>query len=168
LIGGYDADFPIERLEVIAACFGRADLLTRVESAIRNMIWASLATDACALPLCALLRYDAYQLIEHAGTLDLMRGMHREAIAVAAGLGLSLDEEAHWKVCYQQIEGATDTHAGLFQEMRRDLERLQRSDVDRLNGAVVVAGRRLGIPTPYNESVLWLIRSLERRDDGVQ
>ena len=168
LIGGYTADFPTDRLEAIAACFEKAQLLTSAEPAIREAIWGTLATDTCALPLCALLRYEAHQLVEHAGTLDLLRGMHREVVTVAAGLGLPFDEEASWETLYNYLEGATGSGAGIFQEMRRDLDRLQRSDVDRFNGAIVDAGRRLGIPTPYNEAVLWLIRAQERRDDGVR
>jgi 2-dehydropantoate 2-reductase len=149
-------------------CFEQAHLLTSVEPVIRQAIWGTLLTDACALPLCALLRYEAHQLVEHAGTLDLMRGMLREAVAVAGGLGYQVDQEARWQTLYNYLEGATGSGAGIFQEMRRDLERLQRSDVDRFNGAIVAAGRRLGIPTPYNEAILWLIRAQERRDDGVQ
>ncbi len=96
-----------------------------------------------------------------------MRAMHREIAAVGAALGFPLDEEARWRALCVQLEGATGPWSGIFREMRDDLERLGRSDVDRLNGAVVAAGRRFGIPTPYNEAVLWLIRAQERRDDGV-
>jgi 2-dehydropantoate 2-reductase len=167
LVGGYAPDPPAGWLEGISAALDVDGFVVRAEGAIRQAIWGTIATDACALPLCAILRHDAYQLTEHAGTLDLMRAMHREFAAVGATLGCPLDEEAHWGALCRLLEGATGPWAGIFQEMRDDLERLGRSDVDRLNGAVVAAGRRCGIPTPYNEAVLWLVRSQERRDDGV-
>jgi ketopantoate reductase len=30
-----------------------------------------------------------------------------------------------------------------------------------INGAIVDAGRRHGTPTPYNDTMVWLVRSLE-------
>jgi 2-dehydropantoate 2-reductase len=30
-----------------------------------------------------------------------------------------------------------------------------------INGAIVAAGERLGVETPYNNSMVWLIKSLE-------
>ena len=30
-----------------------------------------------------------------------------------------------------------------------------------LNGAVVEAGKRLNIPTPYNQAMVWMIKALE-------
>jgi ketopantoate reductase len=32
-----------------------------------------------------------------------------------------------------------------------------------INGAIVAAGRKLGIPTPYNESMVWMVKALEER-----
>jgi ketopantoate reductase len=36
-----------------------------------------------------------------------------------------------------------------------------------INGAIVDAGRRLNIPTPYNNTMLWLIHSLEETFSGL-
>lgn len=168
LFGGYTDDFPIARLEPIAECLDAVGFSAQVEANIREVVWHTLATDACALPLCAILSCEGHLLIEHAGTVDLMRAMQREIVAVANADGPALAEAGCWRSLYAQLARATDAQSPLFQEMRRDLRQHGRSDIDRLNGAVVAAGQRLGIPTPYNESVLWLIRAQERRDDGIE
>ncbi len=85
-------------------------------------------------------------------------------MAVANAQGWQLDEGDRWAV----LLGALESGEWANNPMRHDLDTRQRSDVDVLNGAVVAAGRRAGIPTPYHEAMLWLIRAQERRDDGVQ
>jgi 2-dehydropantoate 2-reductase len=47
--------------------------------------------------------------------------------------------------------------------MLQHVEAGKRTEVDALNGALVREGRALGIPTPYNESVVWLTKTVEGR-----
>lgn len=46
--------------------------------------------------------------------------------------------------------------------MLQHVEAGKRTEIDALNGAVVREGRRLGIPTPYNDSLSLLIKGLEK------
>jgi 2-dehydropantoate 2-reductase len=41
------------------------------------------------------------------------------------------------------------------------VEGRRRTEIEVVNGAVVDAGRRLNIGTPYNEAMVFLVRSLE-------
>lgn len=45
--------------------------------------------------------------------------------------------------------------------MLQHMEANKRTEVDALNGAVVAEARALGIPTPYNEAVTWLVKAME-------
>jgi 2-dehydropantoate 2-reductase len=45
--------------------------------------------------------------------------------------------------------------------MLQDIERGRRTEVDYLNGAVVSAAERLGIPVPMNEAIYSLVKGLE-------
>jgi 2-dehydropantoate 2-reductase len=45
--------------------------------------------------------------------------------------------------------------------MLQDVERKRRTEIDVIDGAIVEAGRRFNIPTPYNNAMLWLIKALE-------
>ncbi|HYF79958.1 MAG TPA: ketopantoate reductase C-terminal domain-containing protein, partial [Symbiobacteriaceae bacterium] len=44
--------------------------------------------------------------------------------------------------------------------MLQDVERGRRTEVDAINGAVAERGRDLGVPTPINETLADLVRSL--------
>ena len=45
--------------------------------------------------------------------------------------------------------------------MLQDIERHRPTEIDAINGAVVREGARLGVPTPYNQALLLLIKGLE-------
>jgi 2-dehydropantoate 2-reductase len=49
--------------------------------------------------------------------------------------------------------------------MLQDVEARRRTEIDVINGAIVEAGRRHAIPTPYNDTMVWLVRSLEETFD---
>jgi 2-dehydropantoate 2-reductase len=146
-----------DRLRRLAEAFSAAGIeLTTTPEVIRE-IWSKLALNVCTLPTSALLRFYAGQLIEHEGTLNLMRGLLREAVAVARAQEIALDEEERWTA----ITGLLQRASGAKASMLQDVEKGSRTEIDVVNGAIVDAGRRLGIPTPYNDAMLWLVRSLE-------
>jgi 2-dehydropantoate 2-reductase len=152
------------RLDRVVGLFKLAGIDTAATAEVRRAIWSRLALEACALPVMTLLKYPPGHLLEHDGTLKLMRGLLGETVAAARAQGLALDEEERRAA----LLGALERGEWAWNPMRHDLDTRQRTDVDVLNGAVVAAGRRAGLPTPYHEAMLWLIRAQERRDDGVQ
>jgi 2-dehydropantoate 2-reductase len=145
------------RLEHIAATIRAAGLDVTASTNVIREIWAKLALNVCTLPTSALLRFHAGQLIEHDTMLALMRELLRETIVVATAHGIALDEQERWEA----ITGLLGRAAGSKSSMLQDVERQRRTEIDVINGAIVEAGMRLGIATPYNNSMVWLIKSLE-------
>ena len=45
--------------------------------------------------------------------------------------------------------------------MTIDLAARMKTEIDHINGAIVAAGRRTGVPTPYNEAVVRLVKAKE-------
>ncbi len=150
--------------ERIAELLTSAGIETLPATDVVREIWSRLAVDACVLPVAALLRYSPGLLLEHAGTLSLMTALLREVVEVAVAQGIYLDYEERWSAINSTLEHATWKES----PMLRDMTAHGRTDVDVLNGAIVAAGKTAGIPTPYNQSVLWLLRAQETRDDGVR
>jgi 2-dehydropantoate 2-reductase len=146
-----------DRLGKIAGALRRTGFEVASTENVLGAIWAKLALNVCTLPTSALLRFTADQLVEHDGTLSLMRGLLHEAVAVANAQGAALDEAERWEA----ITGLLARAKGGKSSMLQDVERQRRTEIDVVNGAVVEGGRRLGIATPCNGTMVWLIRSLE-------
>jgi 2-dehydropantoate 2-reductase len=146
-----------ERLSRVAETFKAAGLDVMPTQTVLKEIWAKLALNACTLPTSALLRFYAGQLVERDSMLALMREILREVVAVIHALGVEIDEEERWN----SITGLLKRAANAKSSMLQDVEKQRRTEIDVINGAVVAAGQRFGIPTPYNQSMVWLVKSLE-------
>ena len=146
-----------ERLLRIADTFRAAGLEVTPTETVRTEIWSKLALNVCTLPTSALLRFYAGQLIEHEAMLDLMRALLRETVAVAQAQGINLDVDERWNA----ITGLLARAAKGKSSMLQDVERGRRTEIDVINGAVVEAGQRFNIPTPHNQTMVWLIKTLE-------
>jgi 2-dehydropantoate 2-reductase len=146
-----------DRLQRVAGAFNAAGIEVTPTPEVLQQIWSKLALNVCTLPTSALLRFYAGQLIQHEGTLNLMRALLREVIAVARAQEITLDFDERWEAITGLLERASGAKASMLQ----DVEKGRRTEIDVVNGAIVDAGRRLGIPTPYNDAMCWLVRSLE-------
>lgn len=146
-----------ERLEAIRAAFAGAGLDVTTSDNILKEIYQKLSLNVCTLPTAALLRFQAHQLVEHQGTLDLMRALLKEVVAIAKAQGIEMDEQERWEA----ITGLLKRAVGAKGSMLQDVEKGRRTEIDVINGAMVEAGARLGIPTPYNHAMVWMVKSLE-------
>jgi 2-dehydropantoate 2-reductase len=146
-----------DRLHRIVETFNAAGFKTTASDNVLTTIWKKLALNVCTLPASALLRFYAHQMVEHEGTLNLMAEILREAVAVAHAQKIPLDYDERWEAITGLLKRAVGGKASMLQ----DVENRRRTEIDVINGAIVEAGGRLGIPTPYNQSMVWLVKALE-------
>jgi 2-dehydropantoate 2-reductase len=146
-----------DRLEQIAHLLSDAGLDVTPSDDVLQQIWSKLALNVCTLPTSALLRFYAGQLVEHDGTLNLMRALLREVVDVAQAQGIALDFDERWTA----ITGLLSRAAKGKSSMLQDVEKGRRTEIDVINGAIVAASERTGIPTPHNQTMVWLIKALE-------
>ena len=146
-----------ERLHRVGKTLTDAGLDTTPSDSVLNVIWSKLALNACTLPTSALLRFYSGELIEHNGTLALMRALLREVVAVAQAQGFTVDENERWDAITKVLQGARTGKSSMLQ----DVENRRRTEIDVINGAIVAAGQQLNILTPYNHSMVCLLKALD-------
>lgn len=146
-----------DRLQQVVDTFNAAGLPTHASDNVLTTIWMKLVLNVCTLPASALLHFYAHQMVEHDGTLSVMREMLKEAITVAHAQNIPLDFDERWEAITGLLRRAVGGKASMLQ----DVENKRRTEIDVVNGAIVDAGQRLGIPTPYNQSLVWLVKALE-------
>lgn len=145
------------RLEAAVAAFRKAGIEVTPSDHILDEVWKKLALNVCTLPTSALLRFYANELNNFPETHALMRCLLREVVAVANAQGIALDEEERWEA----ITGLLSRAIGGKASMLQDVEAKRETEIDVINGAIVAAGKRLSIATPLNESMVWLVKSLQ-------
>jgi 2-dehydropantoate 2-reductase len=124
---------------------------------IRPHLWGKLIANAAINPVSALLgRPNGIVLTdEHAG--EVARSLAQEAATVANAMRIPLPFSDPWSYVREIVEQTAE----LDNSMLFDLRSGARTEVDFINGAVVSAGRRAAVPTPYNETLTALVKARE-------
>ncbi len=124
---------------------------------IRPHLWGKLVANAAINAVSALLDCNAGAIPRDPNAALLAEALAEEAAAVAAALKINLPFANPWTYVTEVIDVSTDAKSS----MALDLESGHPSEIDHLNGAVVAAGRRTGVPTPYNDAILRLLKAKE-------
>lgn len=148
-----------ERLARTADTFAAAGFETTRSERILDEVWKKLALNVCTLPSSALLRFLSHELVAFDGTKELMAALLREVVEVATAQGIALDYDERWAAITGLLEKAVGGKSSMYQ----DMEAGRRTEIDVINGAITDAGRRLGIATPVNEAMVWMVRAAEAR-----
>jgi 2-dehydropantoate 2-reductase len=147
-----------DRLARVAKEFTGAGIEVTSTPNVLKEIWSKLALNVCTLPTSALLRFYAPQLVQHDAMLDLMRSLLHEVVAVAQAQGIALDFDERWEAITGLLKRCGPNAKS---SMLQDVEKGRHTEIDVINGAIVEAGRRLNIATPYNDAMLKMTKSLE-------
>ncbi|MEW6274616.1 MAG: 2-dehydropantoate 2-reductase [Bacillota bacterium] len=146
------------RLERIAAVFSRAGLRPVLTDNIQGVLWTKLLVNVGINPLTALCRVNNGRLLEVPELTLLLERAVEEALAVARKKGIRpvVDDPLAY---VKEVARATGAN---ISSMRQDVERGRRTEIDVISGAVVREGAALGVPTPVNEVLTFLVKALEK------
>jgi 2-dehydropantoate 2-reductase len=152
------------RLAVVAHALKKAGFEVAQSPRVLEEVWKKLALNVCTLPTSALLGMFANELNQHDGTRALMKGLLREVAAVAKAQQIALDEDERWVAITSLLDRAIGAKASMLQ----DVEAARQTEIDVINGAIVAAGQKTGIPTPLNDAMVWLVRSFQEKYLGAK
>ncbi|HEX8806602.1 MAG TPA: 2-dehydropantoate 2-reductase [Candidatus Aquilonibacter sp.] len=141
----------------IADVLTHSGLRASVVYDIRPHLWGKLVANAAINAISALLDCETGEIIKNANAAHLAESLADEAAAVAASLKINLPFVSPWQYVTQVIEIGADSKSS----MAFDLESGHPSEIDHINGAVVAFGRRTGVPTPYNDAMVRLVKAKE-------
>jgi 2-dehydropantoate 2-reductase len=145
-------------LKTFSEILSQTGIQTKVSDEVVTEIWKKLALNVVSLPTAALLRFQAHLLAAHQPVLLVMGKLLEETVAVARAQGIELDYEERWDAILNVLKNAVGAKGSMLQ----DVEAGRKTEIDVINGAIISAGRRHKIPTPYNECMLSLVNAMEQ------
>jgi 2-dehydropantoate 2-reductase len=140
----------LTRVEQIAGLFNEAGLETKVATDVRSLVWGKLVINSAINALSAIYRVPNGWLVSNPETRALMTAAARETANVANALGITLPYTDPAARAIQVASATALNNSSTLQDILRGAP----TELDRINGAVIREGKRLGIPTPINEQLM--------------
>ncbi len=148
-----------QRLQAVAAALDRGGLNPEISDNVMGIVWSKFIHNCALNPLCALLDIRIGEIPMHEGADMMQTKCVEEALTVAAAKNIRL--------ATAEPLATIKAYTWKFSKpsMMQHMEANRLTEIDALNGAVVTEGRALGIATPYNEALTWMIkaRNAQRR-----
>ena len=151
---------PTDRLRRVASVFEGAGLAVDISTDIVAMMWEKLFVNVATGAWSALTGLPYGELSVHPEVERMAVATVAEAISVAHGLGIevtTIDPGEPWRRAWEGLP------AGFKASMLQSVEKGSRTEVDVMHGAVSAGGRRAGVATPINDTLLAAVHGLERR-----
>ncbi len=137
--------------------------------------WSKLAINAAFSGLSVVTGLTFGEIAKKRRTKKLALGILREAFAVATANGVVLDKmQGHdmqkllggrgfikTQISLALLPVAMKKHKKLTSGMLKDVLSGKKCEIDYVNGAVVEAGKRVGVPSPLCEKVVELVHGIE-------
>lgn len=151
------APAPLAEVERLADACTRAGMPTLAVADARGPQWKKLIFNAASNPVGALTGLTHGRVCENEALRRLVSGLIAEGLAVATAQGITGvgDVEA-------LIDHAADVAYDHKASMLQDVQARRATEIDFLNGAIVRFGREFGVPAPLNETIVALVKGVER------
>ena len=144
-------------LRTIREILTKAGFETKVSKDINSVIWSKLIINVGINALTAVTHLHNGMLIEDDGTHELLKNAVSEALRIAKRKRIKLVYDDPIQKCESVCKATTHNISSMLQ----DVLNKKRTEIDFINGAIVRQGKSLGIPTPVNEVLTRLVRTIE-------
>lgn len=148
-----------DRLDALVRTWGDAGFQVRSFADIDQMVWEKFLCNVTLSAPCAAFDVTVGQLMASPERWTVALGCAQEAhrLGVALGIRFGFDDPVEYVTTFS----ATIPEAS--PSMRLDHLARRRSEIDVINGQVVELSARLGLATPYNQTLCAVVRSREER-----
>jgi len=147
-----------DRTKELAEIFNTAGIKARLSDDMRKVMWQKMVWNCGFNAITALTGCSAAEVLLLKETREIVIKTMEEVIAVAAALGIEFDAGLPEKtIAHTEKQGEIRT------SMLVDMEKEKKMEIDGLNGAVCRKGDDKGVPTPTNDILYGIIKSINKR-----
>jgi 2-dehydropantoate 2-reductase len=143
------------RLQALFDALQAAGLQPTIVDDILSFIYTKLILNSAINPICAAMGIRVGEIPRTPGADELQTRVIEEALAVL--------QAKHIKLADPDIMGSIKAHCrAKFNKpsMLQHMEQGKQTEIGSLNGAIVRMGREIGVPTPCNEALTWMVQGI--------
>lgn len=147
------------RLQRVVDTFTNAGVEMHVSQNVDNLIWTKLMVNVGINAIGAITLITNGQILDFEESASIQAEVVKEGAAVAKAKGIEFMVDD----ILEYVRSISRSTYGNKASMRQDIERGDRTEVLSINGAIVEEGKKLGVPTPVNETLTKLVKTIEKR-----
>ena len=154
-----------ERVLEIRDLFSSAGIPCQLSKDIRRSKWEKMCWNCVFNPVTVLIDDKVSKALEHPEMMGVIRQIVGEVMAVSAALKVPLPADMADRVV-KWTQEIRDIHTSMYDDWKAG----RQTEIRNLNGYIVDQGRILGIPTPVNEALTAMIKTMtekERTGSGI-
>ncbi|WHZ14282.1 MAG: 2-dehydropantoate 2-reductase [Nitrospira sp.] len=148
-----------ERLLQIAEVFKQAGISCQLSEDIRKSKWEKMCWNCVFNPVTVLIDDKVAKALDHPEMMGVIRQIVGEVAAVSAALKVPLAPDMAEKVV-KWTQELRDIHTSMYDDWKAN----RPTEIEYLNGYIVRMGRELGIPTPVNEALTAMVKTVTERE----
>jgi 2-dehydropantoate 2-reductase len=152
----------MDEVTTLAGLISAGGMPTHALADARGAQWTKLIFNAANNAVGAITGLSIGALAEHPSLRVLVDGIIREGRQVADALGIELESDPG-----AMIDDAVLHAWGHRASMLQDVAARRHTEIAVLNGGIVAEGRRLGVATPLNETLVALVEGIELSWGGL-
>ena len=148
-----------ERVSQIAEIFKEAGISCQLSDDIRKSKWEKMCWNCVFNPLTVVIDDKVGKALDHPEMAGVIREIVGEVAAVSAAVKVPLAPDMAEKVV-KWTQELRDIHTSMYD----DWKARRPTEIDYLNGYIVRVGRELGIPTPVNEALTAMVKTITEKE----
>ncbi len=148
-----------ERLLAIRDLFTAAGIPCHLSKDIRRAKWEKMCWNCVFNPITVLIDDHVAKALDHPEMTSVIRQIVGEVAAVSAAMKVPLPLDMPERVV-KATQEIRDIHTSMYDDWKAG----RRTEIDYLNGFIVKKGRELGIPTPVNEALTAMIKTITEKE----
>ena len=149
------------RLLAIRDLFTSAGIPCHLSKDIRRAKWEKMCWNCVFNPITVLINDRVAKALDHSEMMGVIRQIVGEVAAIAATLKVPLPPDMAERVVKSSQE-IRDIHTSMYDDWKAG----RPTEIDYLNGFIVQQGRKLGIPTPVNEALTAMIKTITEKEQA--
>ncbi|MHA1467463.1 MAG: ketopantoate reductase family protein [Promethearchaeota archaeon] len=145
-------------LKILSELLSFAGIETIIVDDIIKECWEKVFVNVGINAIGALTRLKNGEMLENEGIKHIMELAIKEALKVAELRSINLSNKDFTALTYDVAKKTSENKNSMLQDILKG----KKTEIDFINGRIVKLGEELGINTPVNESLTYLIKGLER------
>lgn len=151
--------FESTRLLAVRDLFVAAGIPCHLSKDIRRAKWEKMCWNCVFNPITVLIDDHVAKALDHPEMTGVIRQIVGEVAAISAAMKVPLPLDMPERVV-KATQEIRDIHTSMYDDWKAG----RRTEIDFLNGFIVQKGRELGIPTPVNEALTAMIKTITEKE----